>query len=1167
MSPEEILTIANDVVFAHTNQHLTDLQRLLMMTVTRGKKYREIEGYNVQHLKNEAAALWKLLSLALGEKVTKSNVLSTLERYRQRPPLPRQDWADAPDVPEFWGRSEELSQLEQWMVADRCRLIVLLGMGGVGKTALAIKVSEQVAETFDSLIWRSLRDAPTLQPLLVELIKIVSNQNETELPETLGDAISRLIHYLQRSRCLLVLDNAEALFQPGLQTGHYRDGYEGYGTLFQRIGESRHQSCIILTSREKPREIDSQEGMQRPVRSMVVSGLHEHASQDFLIAEGLPDTTIDLKIIAKQYGGNPLALKIAATTIQSLFSNNTARFLQQSAIVFDDIYDLLEQQFVRLSERGQSVMYWLAINREAIPLSELQRDILEPISAQQLLETLNSLRRRSLIESTKDGFTLQNVVMEYVTSRFTQRICEELQTKQFNLFNRHALIKATGKDYIRQSQTRLILKPIAQQFPILSEQTNHILSIFKEEANLSIGYAAGNLLNLLSCLNSCIEGYDFSGLTIQQAYLKGVHLHHIDFSMCHFIEPAINYTFGAVSCLSFSPDGTLLATGDSIGTIRLWEIRSERCIATYHGYSSWIWSIDFHPDGNMIASASEDQTVRLWDITTHECLHVFQGHTNRVCSAVFSPSGTTLATGSNDHTVRLWDLSDYHCLHTIQQNIGECWALAFSPDGNQLAIGSGYDIHLWDFQRHECVHIFQGHTKQLWSLAMSPDGSYLVSSGQEPIIYLWDLKTFNCVHSFDKHQGWVWSIAISPDSQTFVSCSDDHTICLWDLKTYQCLYTIQGHFSRVRAVAYHPENRIIASGSDDQTVRLWDTHHYQCVHLLQGYNGAVWGVAYSPDGKILASGSENNSLQLWNTETYHHLGTLYGHTSRVRIVVFSPDGTLLASCSDDHTVRLWDIQRGECWHVFRGHLSWVWCVAFSPDGKRLASTGEDGTIRFWDIDSRRCIHIIDEQTQRLWAIAFTPDGRYLASGGEEQTIHLWNLSTYECIETYQGHDDLIWDLTFSPDGKTLASASGDRTVRLWNLETHTCSHVLEGHTHWILSVIFTPDGTRLATGSADQSVQLWDLSSFECVGTYREHRDIIWAIAFSPDGKTLASGSADETIRIWDIQTHHCLETLQSFKPYEGTNLLGTTGLTDTQRSSMLALGALASPSVSSSKS
>jgi transcriptional regulator with XRE-family HTH domain len=422
-------------------------------------------------------------------------------------------WREMPTVPIFHGRTEELTCLEQWLANDHCQLIALLGMGGIGKTALSVKLVERAQDQFDDFIWCSLRNAPPLREILGIVLQYLSNQQKVELdiPQDMSEGIARLINYFKERRCLVVLDNAEALLRSGDKAGNYREGYEEYGELFRQVGEQRHQSCLILTSREKPKEIGLLEGPLLPVRSFQLSGLSEVEGREIFTIQGtFTGSEEEWRVLIQHYAGNPLALRMVAAAIQELFDGSITElleYLKQRVLVFDDIRDLLDRQFERLSDLEREIMYWLAIEREPVSLQQLKDNILLETSRQKLPEGLRSLRQRSLIEMSAASFTQQPVVMEYMTDRIIEKVHEEIGSEQVELLMKYALIKAQAKDYVRESQIRLILKPIAERIGTalstkqdIKEKIDQLLLNLKRDFSAAPGYGAGNILNLLSQL-------------------------------------------------------------------------------------------------------------------------------------------------------------------------------------------------------------------------------------------------------------------------------------------------------------------------------------------------------------------------------------------------------------------------------------------------------------------------------------------------------------------------------------------------------------------------------------------------------------------------------------------------------------------------------------------
>jgi WD40 repeat protein len=1072
------------------------------------------------------------------------------------------DWGEAPDSEQLYGREKELVDLKRWLLDEHCRLVAILGMGGIGKTSLAATLVSSVHEHYDCVFWRSLHNAPPLSNVLQEYLQFVSAQADTVPPAEVDRQISRLIDSFRTRRCLLVLDNVESILQGGSQAGHYREGYEGYGRLLQRIGESKHQSCLLVTSREKPPEVALLEGENATTRSLHLEGLSPEDGQDILKDKGLQGTEYDWEVLITRYGGNPLALKLVAQMIREVFGSTIAAFLKDGELFFRDARDVLEQQIKRLSALEEEIVYWLATEREAIALTDLQERIVHPVSKGDLQEALRSLRRRQLIETRVAGFTLHHVIMEYLTERFVERVCEEIRTERLVFFERHALLLAQAKDYIRESQSRLILQPLLQRLlttfskEALEQRFQDLLTILRTQHDQQSGYAAGNILNLLIQMGGPLQGYDFSRLVVWQAYLQGVDLPDVNFAQADLAKSVFTDTFGGILCVAWSREGGLLAAGTVTGEIRLWSA-SGLPLQTIQGHTDWVYSVAFSPDGKTLVSGGDDQVVCLWEVSSGKCLNMFHGHTRGVYSVAFSPDGKILASGGNDQAVRLWDVSSGKLLHTLQGSANAVWSVVFSPDGKILASGSDdRTVCLWEVSSGKLLQTLSGHRHWVRSVAFSPDGRTLASGSFDQTIRLWEVSSGTLLHTLRDHASTVWSVAFNPDGKILASGSDDKTVRLWEISSGKLLQTLSGHSRWVRSVAFSPDGRTLASGSYDQTVSLWEVSSGKLLYTLHGYNNVVFSVAFSPDGKTLASGSYDQTIRLWQVGSGKLLTSLHGPTNIVWSVAFSPDGRTLASGSFDPAIRLWEVSTGKLLTTLYRHSNWVYSVAFSPDGKILASGSGDQTVRLWEVGSGKLLTILHGHANVIWSVAFSPDGRTLVSGSEDQTVRLWEVSSGKLLSTLYGHGRWVLSVIFSPDGRILASGSDDQ-ICLWEVSSGKLLSTLHGHSNWVWSVAFSPDGRTLASSSADQTVRLWEVSSGELLTTLHGHSHWVPSVAFSPDGKVLASCDYDGVIMLWDCQTGTCLRILRSDRPYERMNITQVKGLTEAQKATLRLLGAI----------
>jgi WD40 repeat protein len=1099
-------------------------------------------------------------------------------------PTTRQDLREAPELNRFYGRDRELSQLDHWILADQARLITLLGMGGIGKTALAVQWVQQLLKTssevenlpFQSVIWRSLRDAPPLQIILHELVQFLSQGKD--LPSTTA-RISDVLRCFHQSRCLVILDNAESILQSGEYTGYYRSGYEGYGELLTRLGEETHQSCAIVTSREKPREIALLENGSGRVKTLQLQGLTVAASEALLAEYNSFETTADeWQAIIHYYNGNPLALKIAAAVVQDYFDGHVtalADYLQPGTILCSDLRNLLKQQCDRLTHLEHQIMDWLAVSREGMPLSELQQNLIQVSSPAILLDAVESLHRRSLLMVHRSGanttFTLQPVVMEYVTKQLVERMYQEIisQADDKPSLRTIAILLNQSKDYIRETQKQFILTPILDRLrDYLGTNEKVIKHLIRQltsfkSSTLNPGYAPGNLLNLLVHLKADLTGLDLSHLPFWQADFQRVSLHNVNLSGADLSRSTFVETLGEVFSLALSPDGTMLAIGESTGKIHLIGLQDGHRQHQLAGHSGCVWTVQFSPDGKLLASCGQDGIIQIWQVATDDRLLLSESGDRHLYTVAFSPDGRYLASGGNGLSVKLWDVNQGKLIQTLDGHQDWIISLAFSPVANHLFSSSNDGtIRCWDWTTGTCLQTFTGHTGKVWSVACSPDGRFIASGSTDQTVRLWSTETGECLEVFIGHRSSVWNLQFTPDNSCVISASMDQTLRVWDVERGECRDVLRGHQGVVFGVAISPDGEQIISGSQDQTIRLWSSYNGRCFKTLRGYKSAVWAIACSEDGNLLASGSSDACVRLWDLATGQCVQILRNHSALVYGAAFRPgsasnqDERLLATSSLDGTVQIWR-SPFQHWQLFHEEGTQLYSLAFSANGQQLITANHHYAAKLWQVDTGQCLRPLEGHTGTIYAVAMHPTNDVAATGSEDATVKLWDTERGICHKTLSGHTNRVFSLAFSPNGDVLASASFDNTIRLWNVKTGECWHVLEEHTDWIFAVAFSPDGSVLASASSDRTVKLWDTTTGRCLKTLIGHSSRVLAIAFIPDGKTITSGSDDETIRLWDRETGQCIQILESTKPYEGLNIAGAIGLNQARRTILKSLGAI----------
>jgi hypothetical protein len=454
MNLKEMLNVADRIVFEKTGQHLDDLQAAVLRGTLQRETYKEIAkdfDCSESRIREIGSELWQILSQELGEDVSKTNFRSTMERFqvshslnfaqdvvaignfnicgeaRHPPNIPNshppnqetsnskqtktihQDLSEMPELGDFFDRPLELHTLTTWILQQRCRLITLTGISGIGKTTLAVQLVQQIKDEFDYAVWYTLDEFPTLEKFQSNLIQLFSHCEKQDLSPTNQKRLP-LIKYLQNHRCLIVLDDIHNLFCSGELAGKYKPECEEYRSLFKQIEKLSHQSCLMLIGWEQPREVTQVKNQNTSIRTLQFKGLDIAAGREILRDYGLEEID-NSETLIHRYQGNPLWLKSVANLIQDLGGGVTELLPNDTILLPEDLKDVLQQQFDRLSELEKQVISLLAKESQPINRAKLLEN--EIIPASDLLNALQSLSRRCLIEQQANFYTVLPVLKQY----------------------------------------------------------------------------------------------------------------------------------------------------------------------------------------------------------------------------------------------------------------------------------------------------------------------------------------------------------------------------------------------------------------------------------------------------------------------------------------------------------------------------------------------------------------------------------------------------------------------------------------------------------------------------------------------------------------------------------------------------------------------------------
>ncbi|KAK3911617.1 Transducin beta-like protein 3 [Frankliniella fusca] len=527
---------------------------------------------------------------------------------------------------------------------------------------------------------------------------------------------------------------------------------------------------------------------------------------------------------------------------------------------------------------------------------------------------------------------------------------------------------------------------------------------------------------------------------------------------------------GPVAKLALTFGGTLMASGGSDSSVRLWDLVHQSCTHNLLGVQGVISVLTFHPDKSrkLLLGAADDATIVGWNVETGKPTLTLKGHFSRVSALSIHSDNNHIISCGRDKVVILWDLNKQCAVSTIPLYEG-LEGLALLPKGISLPGNRKVENNM-------CVAV----------------------AGERGVIRVWDLSASkevyvqtNSLVSKAKEEGSlaVTQLLWNSDSYTLGVVSVDHNIILHKIDTFQCIKQFIGFSDEILDIAYlGAEDSHLAVATNSTNVALYRVSDMSC-SLLQGHTDLVLALA----------------------------------TSRV-------NPKLLVSCAKDYSVRVWyltdDGNTAKCIGHGQRHTAAVGTVQFGQLSSEIfASAGQDNCLKLWNLPSKfsedlqptvlNATFTQIAHQKDINSVCFSPNDKLIATGSQDKTAKIWSTEDLSLIGVLRGHRRGVWCVRFSPADQMLLTTSADCTMRLWSLQDLSCIKSFEGHESSVVRGEFLTSGTQLVSGGADGLLKLWTVKSGECVSTLDQHNGRIWALAISLNENYIVTGGADSLMVKW----------------------------------------------------
>jgi len=559
---------------------------------------------------------------------------------------------------------------------------------------------------------------------------------------------------------------------------------------------------------------------------------------------------------------------------------------------------------------------------------------------------------------------------------------------------------------------------------------------------------------------------------------------------------------GQVVRLAFSPDGSLLATGTTGGTVEIHRTITPGTVSSIPAEDGPVRILAIPAGNTHLVTGTGDTTIRCFRLDDNSLVWTRE-HKQPVTAVLPDADGKRLLIG--DETGHLFILSLEDGRAVISLHLHPSPVTCIDRAGPVTACGhADGTVAILNAEKPDPL-IVTGPTSPVRSLAVTPDGTGSVAIFERGLPALLSTVTGEKVRAFSGHAGKAVCVALSRDGGWFAIASDEHTIRIWDYGSAAPCATIPLYSRQATALAAAPDGSVLFAGFHDGTIRVYGMPGARLLREFKAHKKAVGTCSVSPAGDRVATASWDGTTRLLRLPQCETLRTWDAHAGGIAALA-GPAGTLVVPVTADGTACLIDGKDGTVIRTIDLYTPAVRAATLSPDGSVLAVAGADTTLRFWDTRTGSLAGSCERRSTSWRCCGFLPGGSSLVAGGWDGSCAIIHVPAGTISRTLAGHTSTVTCCALSPDGDYLITGSNDTTVRVWTVPGYEAGVVIRDSSTEVGAVAISPDRVRFAAGGSDGVIHLYYLPYGTPSGSITGPPGTVTSLAFTEDGCLVVAG-------------------------------------------------------------